>query len=89
MASTRMRRTAYRDPTLATLHADLTRRRREPLLAVLARARDRGELAAGVDLEVVTDLLASPFFYRRFVAHAPIPPTLVDDVVSHVLGPST
>jgi hypothetical protein len=33
-------------------------------------------------------LLTSPFFYRRFVAHAPIPPTLVDDVVTHVLGPS-
>jgi len=77
---------AERDPTLATLHADLTRRRREPLLAVLVRARDRGELSRDLDLEVLVDLLASPLFYRRFVAHRPIPPSLVDHVIDHVLG---
>jgi hypothetical protein len=31
-------------------------------------------------------LLTSPFFYRRFVAHRPIPPKLVDDVIAHVLS---
>jgi AcrR family transcriptional regulator len=76
---------AERDPTLAALHADLTRRRREPLIAVLARGRDRGELAPDVDLEVVTDLLSGPFFYRRFIAHRPIPPDLVTDVIAYVL----
>jgi hypothetical protein len=34
---------------------------------------------------VVTDLLAGPFFYRRFVAHSPIPPNLVDSVIAQVL----
>lgn len=76
---------AERDPTLTGLHAELTQRRREPLLTVLARARDRGELAGDVDLDVVTDLLTGPFFYRRFIAHRPIPPDLVDDVIAHVL----
>ncbi len=76
---------AERDPALASLHADLTHRRREPLLAVLSRARDRGELPADSDPELTTDLLTSPFFYRRFVAHRPIPPTLVDDVIARVL----
>jgi AcrR family transcriptional regulator len=76
---------AERDPALGALHADLTRRRREPLLAVLARARERGQLPGDLDLEVITDLLAGPFFYRRFIAHRPIPPELVDDVISHVL----
>jgi AcrR family transcriptional regulator len=79
---------AERDPALATLHADLTQRRREPLLAVLARARERGELAAGVDLEILTDMLAGPFFYRRFIAHRPIPPDLVDGVIAQALGPA-
>lgn len=77
---------AERDPALAQLHADLTRRRREPVLAVLARARERGQFPAGLDPEVVTDLLTAPFFYHRFVAHRPIPPGMVDDVIAHVLG---
>jgi AcrR family transcriptional regulator len=76
---------AERDPTLATLHADLTQRRREPLLAVLARARDRGQLPADLDPELAVDLLTAPFFYRRFVAHRPIPPSLVADVIASVL----
>jgi AcrR family transcriptional regulator len=78
---------AERDPALAAMHADLTRRRREPLLAVLVEARDRGELPADLDLDLTTDLLTAPFFYRRFVAHHPIPPTLVAEVVARVLGP--
>lgn len=76
---------AEREPALATLHADLTQRRRDPMLAVLARGQQRGELPADLDLDVVTDLLAGPFFYRRFVAHRPIPPSLVDDVIAQVL----
>jgi AcrR family transcriptional regulator len=77
---------AERDPALAALHADLTRRRREPMLVVLARARERGQLAGDLDPEVVTDLLTAPFFYRRFVAHRPIPAGLIDDVIARVLG---
>jgi AcrR family transcriptional regulator len=76
---------AERDPALATLHADLTRRRREPLLVVLTRAQERGELSAEVDREVLVDLLSAPFFYRRFVAHQPIPPGLIDEIIAYVL----
>jgi AcrR family transcriptional regulator len=76
---------AERDPALATLHADLTQRRREPLLAVLIRARERGQLPSHLDPEVATDLLTGPFFYRRFIAHRPIPPRLITDVIAHVL----
>jgi AcrR family transcriptional regulator len=77
---------AERDPALSRLHTDLTDRRRDPLLAVLERARERGELPEDTDPELTTDLLTSPFFYRRFVAHRPIPPTMVDEVVSRVLS---
>jgi hypothetical protein len=76
---------AERDPTLAALHADLTRRRREPLLIVLARARDRGQLSTVADLEILVDLLSAPLFYRRFVAHQPIPASLIDDIIALVL----
>jgi AcrR family transcriptional regulator len=77
---------AERDTALGTLHAELTRRRREPLLAALTRARDRGHLPAGLDPDLTVDLLAAPFFYRRFVAHRPIPPSMIADVVAQVLG---
>jgi AcrR family transcriptional regulator len=77
---------AERDPALAALHADLTRRRREPLLFVLARGRDRGQLPVDLDLEIVTDLLAGPFFYRRFIGHQPITTDLADQIVAHVLA---
>jgi AcrR family transcriptional regulator len=77
---------AERDPTLASLHADLTRRRREPVRAVLRRAQDRGELPRRLDLELTIDLLTAPFFYRRFVAHRPVPRTLARAVTEQVLG---
>src|SRR5215472_5536406 len=77
---------AERDPALAGLHADLTRRRREPLLLVLARGRERGQLPVDLDLDIVTDLLAGPFFYRRFIGHQPITTDLADQVVAHVLA---
>jgi hypothetical protein len=35
---------------------------------------------------MITDLLTAPLFYRRFVAHRPIPPDLVDTIVDHVLS---
>jgi AcrR family transcriptional regulator len=76
---------AERDPALADLHADLTRRRREPLLVVLARARERGQVPNYLDPEIITDLLTGPFFYRRFIAHRPIPPDLINDVIGYVL----
>ena len=79
---------AERDPALGALHAELTRRRREPLLVALTRAQDRGQLPTSVDLDLTIDLLTAPFFYRRFVAHRPIPPNLITDVIAQVLRPN-
>jgi AcrR family transcriptional regulator len=80
---------AERDPALSKLHTDLTNRRRRPLLEVLERARKRGELPPDTDPELTTDLLTSPFFYRRFVAHRPIPREMVADVIERVLNPGS
>jgi AcrR family transcriptional regulator len=77
---------AEREPVLARMHADLTRRRREPLVTVLDRARERGQVPAGLDIELIIDLLTAPLFYRRFIAHREIPPGLIDDVIAQVLG---
>jgi len=77
---------AERDPALGDMHAELTRRRREPLVRLLDDARARGALAADVDVELVVDLLAAPFFYRRLIAHQSMPPDLPGAVVDHVLA---
>jgi len=78
---------AERDPDLAATHAALTNRQRAPLLHILQRGQERGEIGASADLEVLVDLLAAPLFYRRFVAHHPIPATLPETIIHTVLGP--
>jgi AcrR family transcriptional regulator len=80
---------AERDPTLSRLHLQLTERRREPLRQVLVKARLRGEIPSTADLELAIDLLASPAFYRRFIAHQELPrnyPTAVVDYVLRAVG---
>lgn len=77
---------AERDPALAELHAALTERRRRPLLRVVLDGMRSGDLRVDVDPELVVDLLAAPFFYRRFVAHRPIPRDMPAEVVDRVLA---
>ncbi|WP_063713775.1 TetR/AcrR family transcriptional regulator [Amycolatopsis nigrescens] len=76
---------AEREATLTRLHAEFSETRREPLRIVLTRARDRGELPDGTDLELAIDLLAAPAFYRRLITHRKFPPGYGVSVVDHVL----
>jgi AcrR family transcriptional regulator len=77
---------AERDPALAHLHADLTAQRRRPVLDVLRQGQDLGEVAANADLELLVDLLTAPFFYRRLIAHRPIPPSMARAIVDQTLA---
>ena len=74
------------DPALSGLHQQLTERRREPVLHLLAEARLRGEISPTVDLEVAVDLLAGPAFYHRFIAHRPFPRDYAAAIVDLVLA---
>ncbi len=76
---------AEREPALAALHFDLTKRRRGPALEALRRAQRRGEIRPDADLEVVVDLLAGPAFYRRLIAHRDFPDGYNASVIDHVL----
>lgn len=60
--------------------------RRRSVTAILERARDRGELAADADLELIHDLLAGPFVYRRLFTGGPVDRSLVDGIVEAVLS---
>jgi hypothetical protein len=48
--------------------------------------QQRGEIRFDTDLELAVDLLASPTFYRRFVAHRAFPRDYASAVVDHVLA---
>ena len=76
---------AEHDPTLSSLHVQLTERRREPIRRVLAEALRRGEIPATTDLELTIDMLTGPAFYRRFIAHRPFPDDYATAIVDHVL----
>ena len=58
---------AQLDPALAEMHARAEHARRARLVAVLERARQRGELAADVDVEVLLDDLVAPVFHRTMM----------------------
>jgi AcrR family transcriptional regulator len=76
---------AQRDADFAALHAAETRRRHRPVLAVLARGVERGELPVGTDLDALVDELAGPVLHRRFVSGLPLDRGFGERVVDGVL----
>jgi AcrR family transcriptional regulator len=74
-------------PVLAGSLREPTRRNRELLGGLLARAQERGELHSGVDLELVVDLLWGPVYYRYLrsvIDGEPIAPDYVEAIVDAV-----
>lgn len=75
-----------RDPQLAeTIRQEVLASRRKSMRDAFARARERLEVRADLDIELVIDMLTGPFYYRRLFGHAPITRRLTQDVVSYVL----
>ncbi|MEU2021926.1 TetR/AcrR family transcriptional regulator [Streptomyces sp. NPDC016469] len=65
-------REAARDPQLAVLMREFTESRRAALREVLERGRERGELEAGRDLDLMVDQVYGVFWYRFLLGHAPL-----------------
>ena len=76
---------SQRDLDFAQLHAQESVRRHQPVLAVLQRGLQRGELPADVDLHELVDRLAGPVFHRRFITGLPLEPSFTERVVDGVL----
>jgi AcrR family transcriptional regulator len=64
---------AHRDKAMGKLHTDATRVRRDHLVRIIERAKQRGELPAGVDAEDAVAELAGAVFYKRVVLNERIP----------------
>jgi len=59
--------------------------RRRSMRQAFARAKARGEVREGLDIELVLDMLTGPFYYRALFGHAPISRRTVRDVLDCVL----
>jgi AcrR family transcriptional regulator len=60
--------------------------RREPMRAAFARAVDRGEAPADLDIDVALDLIYGPLYHRLLHGHAPLTERFAEDVVDLALG---
>jgi AcrR family transcriptional regulator len=74
------------NPELRAAFQEFITERRKPTLALLARAVERGELPAGIDVDALSDLLGGAFFYRLLVSGGPIDDQLVEFVLDTVLA---
>ena len=62
--------------------------RQKPLRSILRRAQQRGEIAAGIDLKVVADVLVGPVTYRRLMTGDPIDRAFTRKLLDIVLTPT-
>ncbi len=74
------------NPELSRLFDPVIRMRSQPLRRRIQQAVDRGELPAGLDVDLAADLIVGPISVRLFFSGARISPRLVDPVVDMVLG---
>jgi len=58
--------------------------RRKSMRQALDRARARGEARGRLDVELLLDLLASPFYFRTLFGHARLDRRMTRNVVDHV-----
>jgi AcrR family transcriptional regulator len=77
---------ARTNPDVADAYRTFVEERRRPLREVLVRAAARGELPAGLDVELVQDLLVSPLMYRWLVIGSAMAPGELEQSVDLVLA---
>ncbi|MGW3545541.1 TetR/AcrR family transcriptional regulator [Nocardia niigatensis] len=79
-------REAAHDPHLAELLRTFTAQRREAVRAVLERGRQRGELSAGADVDLMIDQFYGVFWYRFILGHAPLDDALAERLTDSILA---
>ncbi|MDY7105650.1 MAG: TetR/AcrR family transcriptional regulator [Actinomycetota bacterium] len=87
-AAIRLAVEADSDPGLAELHREFKNERRAHFASVLERARAAGVIRADADLDLVSDRLLGPIFYRRIIHHEGVGPDYVVALCDDVLGPA-
>jgi AcrR family transcriptional regulator len=78
---------AQADPAFAELYRErFVRPRRDATRPILQRAIERGEVAAGIDIEVALDLIYGPVYHRMLHGHAPLDERFARNVVDTALA---
>lgn len=77
---------AARHDDIAELEHRMYARRNALAHALIDRARDRGELRADVDPEVLLDQLAGALYYRVLITGRPVGPVYAARLVASALG---
>jgi AcrR family transcriptional regulator len=81
---------AQLDPAVAArFEAEFLARQRERDRAPFLRARRRGDLAPGADIDLAIDELVGPIYYRVLVTRQGVPPEFTDALVAGYLSHST
>jgi AcrR family transcriptional regulator len=79
---------AQLDPEVAArFEAEFLAPQRDRDRAPFLRARRRGELAPGTDIDLAVDQLVGPIYYRVLVTRRSVPPRFTDALVAGYLGP--
>jgi AcrR family transcriptional regulator len=78
---------AQTDPEFAALYrTHFVQPRRDGTRDILIRGRDRGEIAAGTNLDVTLDLLYGPVYHRLLHGHAPLTERFAEQVIDSVIA---
>lgn len=75
-----------RNPELRTRFDAFIDERRAPVRQVLAQAAARGDLAEGIDHELIVDLMSGPIFTRVLLTGRPLDDGLAQGIVDAVLA---
>jgi TetR/AcrR family transcriptional regulator, regulator of autoinduction and epiphytic fitness len=76
---------AQYDRAVADFQRTFSHSRRQVLVDLIADGIASGELAAGLDPELVAETLAGPLFYGRLMLQQPLSPARVEEIVALVL----
>ncbi|AKJ11660.1 hypothetical protein ABB07_16940 [Streptomyces incarnatus] len=79
-------REAARDPHLAELMRTFTESRRAAVRRVLERGRERGELSADRDVDLLVDQFYGFFWYRFLLEHGPLDRATAVALADSLLG---
>ena len=73
---------SHQDQAFANAQRRFVEQLAQPVVAVLERARERGDVEASLDCRFEAELLAGPVLHRHLVLHAEVPDRLIDTVVA-------
>lgn len=73
---------ALRDPELDRLLKTLAEERKRPIVEMLERARDRGDLPADLDLDLAYGVILGPLVFRKVNLREPITDAYLDGVIA-------